>query len=181
MLTVPYLKNKAVLLILNTHTTVHRPCCVNDQKECSSSYCLPVLRIKGISQCVKVFSDSPLHSLEGPCQVLSSLKILSLACPLQHRCHQREQSGAQWHWGPGGRGVHENRPQIQCQLYCTTTQWCDFVVRTEKDIHIQRIYRNTEWWEQQLPKLKAFYFDTVLPELTCPRYTKGGIREQLIE
>ena len=90
---------------------MHEPCCVNDQKECSSRHCLHVLGIKGITQCVEVFSDSPLHFLEGPRQALSSLMILSFACPLQHRCHQKEQSGAQWHWGPGvGEGVHENRP-----------------------------------------------------------------------
>ena len=37
---------------------------------------------------------------------------------------------------------HDYYYQIQCQLYCTNTQWCDFVVRTQKDIHIERIFRN---------------------------------------
>ena len=72
---------------------------------------------------------------------------------------------------------HDYYYQIQCQLYCTNTMWCDFAVHTEKDIHIERISRNKMWWDQQLPKLKAFYFDALLPELACPRHGKGGIRE----
>ena len=51
---------------------------------------------------------------------------------------------------------HDYYYQIQCQLYYTNTEWCDFVVHTE-DIHIERISRNIMWWDQQLPKLKAFY------------------------
>ena len=30
--------------------------------------------------------------------------------------------------------------QVQCQLYCSEKEWCHFVVRTERDIHVQRIY-----------------------------------------
>ena len=55
--------------------------------------------------------------------------------------------------------------------------WCDFVVRTNKDMHIERIYRDREWWTLQLAKCKKFYFSALLPELACPRYRKGGIRE----
>ena len=64
-----------------------------------------------------------------------------------------------------------------CQLYCDSKQWCNFVVRTNKDIHIERIYRNTKWWNEQMKKLKVFYFGALLPELACPRYGTGGIRE----
>ena len=39
------------------------------------------------------------------------------------------------------------------------------------------IYRNTKWWDEQLPTLKSFYFRALLPELSCPRYGKGTIRE----
>lgn len=67
--------------------------------------------------------------------------------------------------------------QIQCQMYCVNVEWCDFVVHTEKDIHIERISRNHQWWDKQLLKLKAFYFEALLPELACPRHGKGGIRE----
>ena len=71
---------------------------------------------------------------------------------------------------------HDYYYQIQCQLHCADKSWCDFVVRT-KDIYIERIYRNSRWWESHLVKLRTFYFTALLPELACPRHTNGGIRE----
>lgn len=72
---------------------------------------------------------------------------------------------------------HDYYFQVQCQLYCENREWCDFVVRTEKDISIERIPRDRKWWEEQLQKLEDFYFHALLPELACPRYRQGGIRE----
>ena len=72
---------------------------------------------------------------------------------------------------------HDYYYQVQCQMYCTDTQWCDFVVRTNKDIHIERIYRDSKWWGLQLSKLRKFYYSALLPELACPRFRYGGIRE----
>ena len=69
--------------------------------------------------------------------------------------------------------------QVQCQLYCTQTVWCDFVVTTNKELYIERIYRNDTWWQNHLLKLKTFYFQALLPELACPRYYSGGIREPI--
>ena len=43
--------------------------------------------------------------------------------------------------------------QIQYQLYCIDREWCDFVLRTDKDLHIEQIYRDRTWLEQQLQKL----------------------------
>ena len=63
---------------------------------------------------------------------------------------------------------HDYFYQIQCTLYCTQCQWCDLVVRT-KDIHVERIYYQPEFWlKEVLPKLKAFYFTAILPELSSP-------------
>ena len=72
---------------------------------------------------------------------------------------------------------HDYYYQIQCQMYCCNVDWCDFVLRTKKEMHVERIPREGEWWTQQLPKLKEFYFGALLPELACPRQGKGGIRE----
>ena len=74
---------------------------------------------------------------------------------------------------------HDYFYQIQCQLYCTGKVWCDFVVRTNKNIYVERIHHNRDWWNSQMKKLRAFYFDALLPELACPRHGKGGIREPL--
>lgn len=73
---------------------------------------------------------------------------------------------------------HNYYYQVQCQMYCCNVDWCDFVVRTNKELHVERIQRDKHWWEQKLPKLKEFYFQALLPELACPRKERGGkIRE----
>ena len=69
---------------------------------------------------------------------------------------------------------HDYYYQVQCQLYCCDLEWCDFVVRTEKELHVERIYRDRKWWASQLEKLREFYFNSLLPELACPRKGKGG-------
>ena len=72
---------------------------------------------------------------------------------------------------------HDYYFQVQCQLYCTEKEWCDFVVHTEQDIHVERINRDKKWWDEQSVKLQTFYFKALLPELAHPRFTSGGIRE----
>lgn len=72
---------------------------------------------------------------------------------------------------------HDYYYQVQCQLYCADKSWCDFVVRTSKDLHIERIHRDQRWWGGQLTKLRKFYFSALLPELAVPRHRNGGIRE----
>ncbi len=72
---------------------------------------------------------------------------------------------------------HDYWYQVQCQLYCVDKTWCDFVVRTNKELHVERIYRDAKWWGLQLAKLRKFYFSSLLPELACPRFRYGGIRE----
>ena len=73
--------------------------------------------------------------------------------------------------------AHAYYYQVQATMFCTQRKWCDFVVNTTKDLHIQRIRFNEQFWTQTIPKLKKFYFDALLPELACPRFHNGGIRE----
>ncbi len=56
---------------------------------------------------------------------------------------------------------HDYWFQIQGQLYCVDKTWCDFVVRTNKQLHVERIYRDAKWWGLQLTKLKKIF--TSLP------------------
>ena len=72
---------------------------------------------------------------------------------------------------------HDYYFQVQCQMYCTDKPWCDFVVRTNKDIHVEHIHRDSDWWGEQLEKLRKFYYSALLPELAIPRNNNGGIRE----
>ena len=74
---------------------------------------------------------------------------------------------------------HDYYFQVQCQLYCVNVQWCDFVVRSNKGIHVKRVYRDSKWWGLQMAKLRKFYFTALLPEPACPRHRQGGIREPL--
>ncbi len=76
---------------------------------------------------------------------------------------------------------HEYFYQIQGQMNICDFEWVDFVVRSvcPYQIHIQRVYRDRPLWnDTMLPKLKAFYFKAMLPELAAPRQGKlPGIRE----
>jgi hypothetical protein len=74
---------------------------------------------------------------------------------------------------------HDYYFQVQAQMYCDQRSWCDFVLCTEKEIHVERIYCAPQWWTEQLPKLKTFYFHSLLPELACPRSSTDGIRESV--
>ena len=38
---------------------------------------------------------------------------------------------------------HDYYYQIQCQLYCSDNSWCDFVVRTDKGMLVERIHRDS--------------------------------------
>ena len=62
--------------------------------------------------------------------------------------------------------------QIECQLYCFDRQWCDFCSQN-REVNVERMWRNTEWWITQLAKLGHFYFQLLLSELACPQYHKA--------
>lgn len=73
--------------------------------------------------------------------------------------------------------------QIQGQLNVCGFQWCDLVLRSavQGDIFILRLHRDVKFWDSvMLPKLKSFYFNCLLPEITSPRYKKtGSVRDNL--
>ena len=72
---------------------------------------------------------------------------------------------------------HEYYYQIQATMFCTNRNWYDFVVNTTKDLYMQRIRFDEQFWNKIMPKLKSFYFEAILPQLACPRFHRGGIRE----
>ncbi|KAF2889741.1 hypothetical protein ILUMI_16432, partial [Ignelater luminosus] len=48
-------------------------------------------------------------------------------------------------------------------------RYCDLILHTDNDIEIIRIKKNERFWENtMLPKLREFYFNWVLPELSDP-------------
>ena len=53
--------------------------------------------------------------------------------------------------------THDYYYQVTGQLALSGSQFCDFVVWTEVDIHIKRIHLDRESWEDMLKKLTDFY------------------------
>ena len=58
--------------------------------------------------------------------------------------------------------------QVQMAMFCTSKEWCDFVVRTTVDLHVERIRFDEAFCQSVLPKLRHFFFNSILPELTLP-------------
>ena len=58
--------------------------------------------------------------------------------------------------------------QVQMAMFCTNTQWCNVFVRTQVDLHVERIKLDESFCQSVLPNLRRFFFNSVLPELTLP-------------
>ena len=63
--------------------------------------------------------------------------------------------------------------QVQGQLAVMNLPWCDFVLWTPKELHVERIQADPAFWREVLPKLEKFYDTALLPELASPRYPHG--------
>lgn len=55
--------------------------------------------------------------------------------------------------------------QVQAQLFCTGLSYCDLIVYTKKELHVERIKIDTMFMEENLVKVKHFFEVAVLPEL----------------
>ena len=62
--------------------------------------------------------------------------------------------------------------QVQCQLFCTKRSYCDFVVWTEKEVHIERIHPDESFWLENVSKVKHFFVTSILPEFTGKFYSR---------
>lgn len=62
--------------------------------------------------------------------------------------------------------------QVQCQMAICEHEYCDFVVWTKKDVHIERIIRDIEFFERNVQKAEAFFISGVLPELLAKYYSR---------
>ena len=59
---------------------------------------------------------------------------------------------------------HEYYYQVQMQLGVTGLKWCDFVVWSPKDIFVERISFDSEFWGQVKCKLVEFHHSRICPE-----------------
>lgn len=62
--------------------------------------------------------------------------------------------------------------QVQGQIFIVDVDYCDFIVWTERDTHIERINPDVEFWELALMKAKKFFSLCILPELLGKWYTR---------
>ena len=58
---------------------------------------------------------------------------------------------------------HDYWHQVQAEIVALETHWAHFVVWTTKDILVILIYKDDAWAEENLPKLKSFYLQQLLP------------------
>jgi hypothetical protein len=72
---------------------------------------------------------------------------------------------------------HSHYTQIQGQLMVTNRNWCDYMLRTEEDYYIERIFRNENFLLKLKERLDYFFNYCFLPELASPRKCISGIRE----
>lgn len=63
--------------------------------------------------------------------------------------------------------------QIQGQMALGGRVWSDFIVYTQKAIHVERIPFDKEYWKELLPKLQEFYTLCIAPEIVCPCHPFG--------
>lgn len=66
---------------------------------------------------------------------------------------------------------HDYFFQVQLQMFCSETSYCDFVVWSKKSIFIERIYRDDDFLKFNLEKASIFYKKVIVPELLSRYYT----------
>ncbi len=62
--------------------------------------------------------------------------------------------------------------QVQRQMFCSRRSYCDFVVWTEDDLYVERIYPNENFWLINTSKAKDFFKCSILPELFGKHYSQ---------
>ena len=69
--------------------------------------------------------------------------------------------------------AHPYYYQCQLQLYVTDRQYCDFVVWTKEDVHVERILKDDSFLKNELAKAEMFFKLCVLPELFGKWFTRN--------
>ena len=109
---------------------------------------------------------SPVGTLEIKCPYTQRNKTIVDACKKSNFPCEAEEDSVHL------KTNHDYYYQVQGQLAILNLTWCDFVVWTVRDMHIERIYFNEKFWKERCyPKLFSFYYGIILPELVYPRHT----------
>jgi len=62
--------------------------------------------------------------------------------------------------------------QIQAQMFVCGKEYCDFVVWTPDNIHIERVQPDQLFWNEARRKAETFFKSAILPELVCKRFSR---------
>ncbi|KAH8027883.1 hypothetical protein HPB51_011113 [Rhipicephalus microplus] len=116
----------------------------------------------------------------SPDGLIASDGIVEVKCPFTakdmepSKAAKKYNQRSQVHEPPKLSCSHNYLYQVQGQLHITKRSFCHFVVCTSKDIHVQRIERDNDFWKfRMLPQLIRFYRDCMLPEIVDPRTTRS--------
>ncbi|XP_062591049.1 uncharacterized protein LOC134252559 [Saccostrea cucullata] len=85
---------------------------------------------------------------------------------------------------PDGRRLKRNHQyyyQIQTQIFVCEKEYADFVVWTEKDIHMERVEPDSELWEEMKTKANDFHSLAVMPELVGRFFSRKFTPASLVE
>ena len=67
---------------------------------------------------------------------------------------------------PKLKSKHNYYYQLQGLMSTCNVKWADFIVYTKKETFSERVYFDEElWFKIMLPKLTAFYFTFIYPEI----------------
>ena len=113
----------------------------------------------GASPDGKVCDAGQFGILEIKCPYASRNSTISEACDLRNFCLEKNQQTVQLKW------PHAYYTQVQGQLMVTGCDFCDFVVFTQKDLHVQRILPDFAFMSSMLLVLATFYESRVQPYL----------------
>ena len=67
---------------------------------------------------------------------------------------------------------HPYYAQIQTQIHVCEKQYCDFIVWTEADLHIERILADDLLWPKLIQKASLIFHNSVLPEIIGKCFTR---------
>jgi len=68
--------------------------------------------------------------------------------------------------------THPYYYQVQTQIFVCETDFCDFVVWSKQDLHIERIEPDVEFWNEISGKALSFFKDVILCELVGKYYSR---------
>ena len=116
-------------------------------------------------------NGQPIRLVEVKCPFSAQdMTVEQACCELKSFCCNLDK--------PHLKSDHDYYFQVQGQMAITGIHKCDFVVWTPKDVFVQNIPFDSQFWNDKcLPKLKYFFFYFVLPEIVYHKHPSSDIHD----